>query len=37
MTSTAKVNEMTEDFMKSCMTSHRIDWVEPVDFMPKRK
>lgn len=33
---TAKVNEMTEDFMKSFMTAHQIDWIKLVDFVSQR-
>jgi hypothetical protein len=32
----AKVNEMTEDFMKHFMTEHRIDWIKLVDFVSQR-
>ncbi|HVF90917.1 MAG TPA: PmeII family type II restriction endonuclease [Blastocatellia bacterium] len=32
----AKVNEMTEDFIQSFMTAHRIDWIKLVDFVSKR-
>lgn len=27
---------MTEDFMKSFMTAHQIDWIKLVDFVSKR-
>jgi ribonucleotide reductase alpha subunit len=33
---TAKVNEMTEDFMKNFMTAHQIDWIKLVDFVSQR-
>lgn len=33
---TAKVNEMTEDFMKNFMRAHQIDWIKLVDFVSKR-
>ncbi|HYY41295.1 MAG TPA: PmeII family type II restriction endonuclease, partial [Pyrinomonadaceae bacterium] len=32
----AKVNEMTEDFMRNFMTAHQIDWVKLVDFVSRR-
>lgn len=32
----AKVNEMTEDFMRNFMTAHRIDWAGLVDFVSAR-
>ncbi|MBV8858611.1 MAG: cytosolic protein [Acidobacteria bacterium] len=32
----AKVNEMTEDFMKGFMTDHQIDWIKLVDFVSQR-
>jgi len=32
----AKVNEMTEEFMKNFMTSHQIDWVKLIDFVSRR-
>ena len=33
----AKINEMTEDFMKDFMTEHQIDWIKLVDFVSKRE
>ncbi len=32
----AKVNEMTEDFSRSFMTNHQIDWLKLVDYVSKR-
>lgn len=34
MTSNAKVNEMTDDFIKNFMTAHQI--IKLVDFVSKR-
>jgi len=32
----AKVNEMTQDFMERFMTNYKIDWVKLVEFVSKR-
>lgn len=33
----AKINEMTEDFMRNFMTQHQIDWVKLVDFVSRKE
>jgi len=32
----AKINEMTEDFMKLFITDHQIDWIKLIDFVSKK-
>lgn len=33
----AKINEMTQEFMRDFMTNHQIDWVKLVDYVSKRE